>query len=120
MQREKRHVGYVDLGGELKINAHKIAKNALVLMAVGLKKYRRANSNFYFTAGINAETSLLINQSINALNEIGMHTTCTLTNGLRNSLAALKNIEVATSRIGNSTLQVDLVKRFIIRQSKFT
>ena len=90
---EERYVGYVDLGGELTTDTDKIAKNALVLMAVGLKKRWKAPISFHFTAGINAETlSVLLKQSINALHEIGIQTKCIVTDGLRTNIAALNNL----------------------------
>ena len=49
---EQKHVGYVDLGGVLEQDRTKIAKNALVVMAVGLRKKWKAPVAFYFTAGI--------------------------------------------------------------------
>ena len=45
---EKRKVGYVDLGGVLEPETETIAKNALVMMAVGLKKKWKATLAFFF------------------------------------------------------------------------
>ena len=90
---EERYVGCVDLGGELTTDTEKIAKNALVLMAVGLKKRWKAPISFQFTAGINAETlAVLIKQSITALHEFGIRTTCIVTDGFRTDIAALNNL----------------------------
>lgn len=49
---EQKHVGYVDLGGVLEEDQSKVAKNALVIMAVGLRKKWKAPVAFYFTAGL--------------------------------------------------------------------
>ena len=46
---------YVDLGGELGQDSEKVAATALVLIAVGLKKWKMPVS-FHFTAGLTTET----------------------------------------------------------------
>ena len=45
---------YVDFGGELGQDSEKVAATALVLMAVGLKKWKMPVS-FHFTAGLTTE-----------------------------------------------------------------
>ena len=86
------------------------AKNTLVLMAVGVRNCRKASISFYFTAGTNAETSVLIKQLIKSLHESGIQTTCIVTDGLRTYIASLNNLGCNFDN-RKFYLKVDLVKK---------
>lgn len=109
VHHEERFVGYADLGGGLE-DCDKIAKNALVIMAVGLKKRWKAPISFHFTAGLNAETQMvLIKQAISALEDIGIRVVCLVMDGLSTNQATLnllgcdfnRNIFHFSSETGN-------------------
>ena len=88
---EKRKVGYVDLGGVLEPETETIAKNALVMMAVGLKKKWKAPIAFFFTAGLTAEVlSTLITHSVDALFSRGIQVRAIVSDGHRSNVAAIK------------------------------
>ena len=87
---EQKFVGYVDLGGQIGVDTEKVATNALVIMAVGMKKKWKLPISFHFTAGLSAETlSVLIKQAIDSLHEINIDVKALVMDGLRTNVACM-------------------------------
>lgn len=90
---EGRHVGYVDIGGIIEQDQDKIAKNALVLMAVGFRKKWKSPISFHLTAGLTSDTlSVLITQAIDALSKVNIQVRVLVSDGHRTNISALKKL----------------------------
>lgn len=88
---EQRYEGYVNLGGTvIDADTDKIANNALVIMAVGIKKKWKCPISFHFTAGLTAATlTSLVRMAVTALKDINITTKVLVTDGLRSNTAAM-------------------------------
>lgn len=79
--------GYVDIGGGLE-DTTKIANEALVIMAVGLKARWKAPISFHLTRGCTAETQReLLSHAITALQEQNIAVRALSMDGLATNLA---------------------------------
>ena len=89
---EQKVVGVVDLGGGID-DADSIANEALVLMAVGIRKRWKAPVSFHFTKGLTSETQkTLILDAIEQLYHVGLNVRVIICDGCATNLATLNQL----------------------------
>ena len=85
---DHKGVGYVHLSSQQRGIDTEIGTNALVLMAVGMKKKWKLSISFHFTAGLSAETlSVLVKQAIDSLHQLNIHVIALVKDDLRKNVA---------------------------------
>ena len=89
---EQKVVGVVDLGGGI-VDEETIASEALVLMAVGIRKRWKSPVSFHFTKGLSSETQkTIILDAVEQLFMVGVHVRVIICDGASVNLATLNQL----------------------------